>query len=90
MIFTLQAWGLLFYAAFLSAAAFSLWYSLLKYNKAGEISIYKFMIPVSGAVLSALFVPGEKLNILMGAALLLVAVGIVVVNYRREAKKLQG
>lgn len=81
-VFTTTAWILLFYAAFLSAAAFSLWYSVLKYNKAGEISIYKFMIPVSGAVLSALFIPGEKLSQFMLAALLLVAVGIVVVNYK--------
>lgn len=48
MIFTPKAWVLLFYAAFLSAAAFSLWYAVLKYNKAGEISVYMFMTPVSG------------------------------------------
>ena len=83
MIFTPKAWVLLYYAAFLSAAAFSLWYAVLKYNKAGEISVYMFMTPVSGAILSAFFVPGEKLSLFMLAALLLVAVGIAVVNSRR-------
>lgn len=82
MVFTAKAWWLLGYSAFLSAAAFSLYYSVLKHNKAGEISVYMFMIPVSGAILSALFVPGEKLTVFMLGALLLVALGIAAVNYR--------
>lgn len=69
--FTSKAWILLIYSAFLSATAFSLWYSLLKYNKAGEISIYRFMVPVSGAILSATFIPGEKPTYMMGFALVL-------------------
>jgi len=89
MTLTPKAWLLLFYAAFLSAAAFSMWYSVLKYNKAGEISVYRFMIPVSGAFLSALFIPGEKLSLFMLAALVLVAAGIVVVNYRKGVDKEQ-
>ncbi len=87
--FTPFGWGLLLYAAFLSAVAFALWYSILKYNKAGEISIYKFLVPVSGALLSAMFIPGEKLNEFILAALALVAVGIVAINYRgRERKRM--
>ena len=54
----------------------------MKYNKAGEISIYKFLIPVFGAVLSALLVPGETLNLFIIAALAFVAIGILAVNYR--------
>lgn len=84
MTFTAEAWLLLIYAAFLSAAAFSLWYSLLKYNKAGEISVFMFMIPVSGAILSAVFVPGETLSLFMVGALVLVAVSIAVVNRNSE------
>lgn len=84
MSFTGLASLLFVYSALLSAVAFSLWYALLKYNKAGEISIYRFMIPVSGAFLSAAFIPGEKLELTMLAALILVAVGIIAVNYRRD------
>ncbi|WP_425448492.1 DMT family transporter [Dethiothermospora halolimnae] len=84
MTFTPKAWGLLFYAAFLSATAFSLWYTLLKYNKAGEISLYKFIVPVSGSLLSVIFLPGEKLTSYMVIALLLVSVGIIAVNYKRK------
>jgi len=87
MVFTSKAWLLLFYSAFLSATAFSLWYAILKYNKAGEISVYKFMTPVSGAILSALFIPGERLTLNMFMALGLVALGAIIVNYQRRAPK---
>ncbi|HOA91396.1 MAG: DMT family transporter [Bacillota bacterium] len=79
--FTPKFWALLIYSAFLSSAAFSIWYNLLKYNKAGEITIYRFVIPISGSLLSALLVPGEKLTVGIVAALVLVALGIATVNY---------
>lgn len=75
-------WGLFIYSAILSAVAFALWYSLLKYNKAGEISIYKFMIPVSGTILSAMFIPGEQVSLFVIASLLFVAVGFMAINHR--------
>lgn len=87
IVFTPFGWGLLIYSAFLSAVAFALWYSILKYNKAGEISIYKFMTPVSGALLSALFIPGESLNMFIVAAIALVAVGIIAINYHGGSTK---
>ena len=87
MVFTNKALLLLFYSAFLSATAFSLWYAILKYNKAGEISVYKFMTPVSGTMLSALFIPGERLTLNMFMALALVALGVIVVNYQRKIPK---
>jgi drug/metabolite transporter (DMT)-like permease len=79
--FTPLAGGLLIYSVFLSAAAFSLWYAILKFNKAGEIAVYRFMIPVSGAILSSIFVPGEDLNKMVIQALILVALGIFAVNH---------
>lgn len=87
MNFTPMATGLLIYSAFLSAVAFSLWFALLKHNKAGEISLYRFMIPVSGAVLSAIFVPGEKFTIYILLSLCLVVLGIVSVNLHSKLKK---
>ena len=74
-------WVLFIYSAFLSAAAFSIWYTLLKYNKAGEVTIYRFVIPISGAILSALLLPGERLTLSILAALILVAAGIGAVNH---------
>lgn len=82
IVFTPLGIGLLIYSAVISSLAFGLWYSLLKYNNAGEISIYSFIIPVSGALLSAIFIPGESMNIYVVAAILLVAAGIIVLNYK--------
>ncbi|WP_286230804.1 DMT family transporter [Neobacillus mesonae] len=82
MTFTPTAWALLLYAVFLSAAAFALWTSLLKYNKAGEVSLYKFVVPVAGTILSAIFLPGEHLSLNTVGALILVAAGITAVNMK--------
>ena len=73
---------LLFYLAFISASAFSLWYTLIKYNPLGFVTIYKFMIPVSGVLLSASLLPQESINIVIIGAMLLVSVGIVIINYQ--------
>ncbi|WP_338469379.1 DMT family transporter [Niallia sp. XMNu-256] len=84
--FTPFGWGLLIYAAFLSAVAFALWTTILKYNKAGKVSIYNFLTPVFGALLSALLVPGERLNLSIVVAIALVAFGIIIMNYNKKVK----
>lgn len=70
---------LLLYAALLSAVAFGLWYTLLVFNKAGEVSLYKFLIPVFGSFLSAIFLD-ETFTVVHGIALILVVAGIWMVN----------
>ncbi|WP_226036556.1 DMT family transporter [Aquibacillus saliphilus] len=82
IVFTPFGFGLLIYSAILSAAAFGLWYSLLKYNHAGEISMYKFIVPIAGTILSSIFIPGENLNVFIIAAVAMVAIGILAVNYK--------
>ncbi|MCF3944392.1 DMT family transporter [Oceanobacillus alkalisoli] len=82
MVFTPFGWGLFIYSALLSSVAFALWYSLLKYNPAGEITMYKFIVPVSGSILSTILVPGESLTPAILFALALVALGIIIVNIR--------
>ncbi|WP_277679770.1 DMT family transporter [Gracilibacillus dipsosauri] len=82
IVFTPLGWGLLLYSALLSAIAFGLWYSLLKYQAAGKISMYKFIVPVAGVLLSAMFIDGEALNVMIFVAIVMVASGIIVVNYR--------
>lgn len=87
---------LFLYAALLSALAFSIWFSVLKYHKAGEIAVFRFMIPLAGAFLSALFIPGEYFSMKLLLGLLLVCVGIVFVHqkglrdeYIKKREKLQ-
>ncbi|GAA0499850.1 DMT family transporter [Salinibacillus aidingensis] len=90
IVFTTFGWGLLIYSAFLSAIAFTLWYSLLKYNNAGIISMYKFIVPVAGTLLSSIFIPEEQLNIFILLAIAMVALGIIIVNFKgREKAHLQ-
>lgn len=78
--FTLKGAVLLLYLGFISAAAFSLWTILLKYNSVGRVAIYKFSIPLFGVILSFVFL-GERLlglNIVLGVVL--VSLGIIMIN----------
>ena len=74
---------ILFYLAFLSSAGFLLWNTVMKYNRVGKVSIYLFLIPVFGVLLSTLIL-GEVFSIYILLALCLVVAGIVIVN--REKK----
>lgn len=71
---------LLLYLALISAAAFSLWTILLKYNRMGEITVFNFMIPVFGTIFSALFLGDTLWNPTILSSLPLVCAGIFLVN----------
>ncbi|WP_409307277.1 DMT family transporter [Pectobacterium sp. B1J-3] len=68
------------YLVLLSSVAFSLWSLLLKYNRVGMIAPFNFLIPVSGAVLSALFLDESIFELKYLLALVLVCSGIALVN----------
>lgn len=72
--------ALLFYMVLLSSVAFSLWTILLKYNRVGLVTIFNFLIPVFGAVLSAIFLGENILEWKNVAALALVCSGIWLVT----------
>jgi len=82
--FTLASAGLLAYLAFLSAAGFVLWNTIMKYNRVGNVSMYLFLIPVFGVLLSALLL-GETLHRFILIGLALVAGGIAFVHRRKDA-----
>ncbi|WP_340401959.1 DMT family transporter [Paenibacillus sp. FSL H8-0079] len=85
--FTLESTSNLIYLALLSSVAFCLWNMLLKYNKVGRVSVYNFLIPVFGALLSALFLGETILELKNLAALLFVSVGIYLVNRVRSVQR---
>lgn len=70
----------LVYLSFLSATAFSIWFYLLKDRAVPvtTLSIWKFIIPVAGALFSWIIIPGESPDLLslggMGAAALAVLI----------------
>lgn len=74
--FPIEGWGLkavsveygvaLLWLSFLSAAAFAIWYTILQRPgvKVSDIAMWKFLIPVGGAVLSWLLLPDESPDLL--------------------------
>lgn len=84
--FNLASGGLLLYAAFISATAFSLWFMLLKDNKASEVTLYKFTVPIVGSFLSAVFIPGENFSQMMIVGLVSVSMGLFIVNYKKTSR----
>jgi drug/metabolite transporter (DMT)-like permease len=80
-----QALLLLGYLVLLSSVAFALWSLLLKYNRVGMVAPFNFLIPVSGAVLSAIFLNESIMEWRNVLALLLVCGGIWLVNKIKPA-----
>ena len=73
----------------ISAVAYTLWSILLKYNPVSRVTVFGFMIPVFGVLLSAVFL-GESSQALSWnvlAALILVSLGIFVVNTSEKPEK---
>ena len=73
---------LLLYMALISAVAYTLWGTLLKYNPVSRVAIFNFLTPLWGTILSAIFL-GEveqALQINKMVALVLVSLGIYIVN----------
>jgi drug/metabolite transporter (DMT)-like permease len=81
--FTPASTALLAYMVVLSSAAFALWTVLLKYNRVGLVAVFNFLIPVFGAVLSAIFLGESILEWKNVVALVLVCGGIWLVTRER-------
>lgn len=84
--FDLASGILTLYLALLSAIAFAIWNTLLKYNPVGTLSLYLFLIPVFGSILSSIFLPGERITFITLIALGFVSSGIVIVNRVKSEK----
>jgi drug/metabolite transporter (DMT)-like permease len=75
-------WLALAWLAFLSAAAFSIWFGLLRRPavKVSELNLWKFLIPVCGALLSWLLLPDESPTLWPIAGMVCIAGAIVLFN----------
>ena len=79
----LSAVGILLYLALVSSVAYTLWGILLRTNDVSKISIFGFMNPVIGVILSAILLKETSvLGIKYFLALLLISTGIVIVNLK--------
>lgn len=81
-------WNLL-YMGFISAGAYTLWGVLLKYNPVSRVSVFGFINPIMGVVLSAIFLgeQTEAFTLVSAVSLLLVSAGIIIVNGKMELLK---
>lgn len=80
-----KAVAVLTYLAFLSAIAYSLWGILLKYNPVSRVTVFTFMTPVFGVILSNLML-SEASNVLplnLVITIILVSTGIILLNYNK-------
>jgi drug/metabolite transporter (DMT)-like permease len=84
--FNSTAIWMLLYLAFLSAAGFILWNNVMKYNQVGIVSLYMFLVPVFGVILSSLLL-GEEVYFLVLVGLMFVVTGIVIVNRPKKVKE---
>jgi drug/metabolite transporter (DMT)-like permease len=74
---------MIIYLAFVSAVAFSIWGTLLKHNPVSTVSVFGFMNPVFGVILSFLIL-SEKSDadvFKVITALILVTAGIITINF---------
>lgn len=80
--------GILTYLAFLSAVAYALWGILLKYNPVSRVTVFSFMTPVFGVVLSKLMLTETSnvsvVNVLV--ALVLICIGIFTLNFQKDGE----
>jgi drug/metabolite transporter (DMT)-like permease len=83
--FTPASTALLAYMVLLSSLAISIWSLLLKHNRVSLITAFNFMVPVFGALLSALFLHETILEWRNAIALVLVCAGIWLVTREPRA-----
>lgn len=76
---------ILFYLAFISAGAYTLWGILIKYNPVSRVSVYGFMNPVFGVILSWVLLKdsSQTMGFQSILALVLVCAGIYIVNHSK-------
>lgn len=87
LVFNMQALLLLIYSAFLSAIAFVVWYGLIHKYNASSVTIYIFLIPIFGSIISSIIFPEESLSVFVVISLILMTISINLVNRNGQTKK---
>lgn len=72
----------------LSAVAISIWITLLKRPgvKVSDLNLWKFLIPLFGALLSWLLVPGEDAQLLSVIGMIIIAISLLILNLVNRKK----
>jgi drug/metabolite transporter (DMT)-like permease len=74
-----EYWIVLGWLSFMSAFTFSMWYHLLKRPgvRVSELNLWKFILPVFGAILSWILVPGEKADWVTVTGMIIIALALI-------------
>ncbi|HYQ56641.1 MAG TPA: DMT family transporter, partial [Draconibacterium sp.] len=77
-----QYWYALAWLSFLSAAAITIWFSLLKRPgvKVSILNVWKFLIPVSGAALSWILLSDEEPDLTSILGMVVIAIALISLN----------
>ena len=79
----------LIYLALLSAVAYAVWGTLLKYNSVSKVTVFSFTTPIFGTILSEIMLTESSgvhpVNLII--TLLLVSAGIFLLNYNPKPKE---
>jgi drug/metabolite transporter (DMT)-like permease len=77
--FPAEYWLILLWLSFMGAASFSLWYKLLKRPdvKVSELNLWKFIVPVVGAILSWLLIPDENPEWLTVSGMIIITASLI-------------
>lgn len=84
---TVTGGALLMILAAASAIPFSLWYWAAQYGNLGEITVYKFIMPISGSILAVLL--GESVTVSLMVGLALVCLSIILINRPPKLEKMK-
>jgi drug/metabolite transporter (DMT)-like permease len=76
----------LLWLSVLSAASFSIWFKLLKREgvAVSDLNIWKFLIPVSGACLSWVLIPGESPDLSSVTGMVCIALSLLILNIGKK------
>ena len=76
----------LLWLAFISAAGFSIWFYLIKQErvKVSELNLWKFILPVCGALISWTFLKNDSPTVLSVLGMLIVAFSVLFFNLKKK------
>lgn len=86
--YTTEFYLALLWLAFIPAAAFSIWYSLLHRPlvKVSELNIWKFVVPVSGVVLSWILLPNESPTLYSVVGIIIISAALITLQLPQKQK----
>lgn len=80
--YPLEFWAALLWLAIIPAAGFSIWYTLLKRPnvKVSELNMWKFIIPVTGCILSWLILPDVSPDLPSVVGILIITTALLILQ----------